>query len=74
MTRPDPLPPARGLNDPLRLLEPLGAAVSTGVQPGALAIGLGAGALAGGLAGLAGGLAFIRSPRGAGDTPAGGGH
>ena len=62
MTRPDPLPPARGLNDPLRLLEPLGAAVSAVVQPGALAIGLGAGALAGGLAGLAGGLAFIRSP------------
>ena len=62
MTRPDPLPPARGLNDPLRLLEPLGVAVSTVVQPGALAIGLGAGALAGGLAGLAGGLAFIRSP------------
>ncbi len=62
MSRPDPSPPARRLDDPLHLLEPLGAAVSTVVRPGALAIGLGAGALAGGLAGLAGGLAFVRSP------------
>ena len=62
MSRPDPLPPARRLNDPLHLLEPLGAAVSTVAQPGALAVGLGVGALAGALAGLAGGLAFIRSP------------
>lgn len=62
MSRPDPLPPAQRLNDPLRLLEPLGAAVSTVAQPGALAIGLGAGALAGALAGLAGGLVFVRSP------------
>lgn len=62
MSRPHPLPPARGLNDPLHHLEPLGAAVSTVAQPGALAVGLGIGALAGMLAGLAGGLAFIRSP------------
>ena len=62
MSRPDPLPPARRLNDPLHLLEPLGAAVSTVAQPGALAVGLGVGAVAGALAGLAGGLAFIRSP------------
>ncbi|MCY3957093.1 MAG: hypothetical protein OXG65_02255 [Chloroflexi bacterium] len=62
MSRPDPLQPAARLNDPLHLLEPLGAAVSTVAQPGALAIGLGVGAAAGALAGLAGGLAFIRSP------------
>ena len=62
MSRPDPLPPAHRLSDPLHLLEPLGAAVSTVAQPGALAVGLGVGALAGALAGLAGGLAFIRSP------------
>lgn len=62
MSRPDPLPPAHRLTDPLHLLEPLGAAVSTVAQPGALAIGLGVGATAGALAGLAGGLAFIRSP------------
>lgn len=62
MSRPDPLPPAHRLSDPLHLLEPLGAAVSTVAQPGALAVGLGIGALAGALAGLAGGLAFIRSP------------
>lgn len=62
MSRPDPLQPAARLNDPLHLLEPLGAAVSTVAQPGALAIGVGVGATAGALAGLAGGLAFIRSP------------
>lgn len=62
MSRPDPLQPATRLNDPLHLLEPLGTAVSTVAQPGALAIGLGVGATAGALAGLAGGLAFIRSP------------
>ena len=62
MSRPDPLQPAARLNDPLHLLEPLGAAVSTVAQPGALAIGLGVGAIAGALAGLAGGLTFIRSP------------
>lgn len=62
MSRPDPLQPAPRLNDPLHLLEPLGAAVSTVAQPGALAIGLGVGAIAGALAGLAGGLTFIRSP------------
>ena len=62
MSRPDQLQPAARLNDPLHLLEPLGAAVSTVAQPGALAIGLGVGATAGALAGLAGGLAFIRSP------------
>ena len=62
MSRPDPLQPADRLNDPLHLLEPLGAAVSTVAQPGALAVGLGVGAIAGALAGLAGGLAFIRSP------------
>ena len=62
MFRPDPSPPARRLNDPLHLVEPLGAAVSTVGQPGALAIGLGAGAVVGALAGLAGSLVFIRSP------------
>lgn len=62
MSRPDPRQPARRLNDPLHLLEPLGAAVSTVAQPGALAVGLGVGAIAGAVAGLAGGLAFIRSP------------
>ena len=62
MSRPDPLPPALRPNDPLHLVEPLGAAVSTVAQPGALAVGLGIGALAGTLTGLAGGLAFIRSP------------
>ena len=62
MSRPDPLPPAHRLTDPLHLLEPLGAAVSTVAQPGALAIGLGGGAMVGTLAGVAGGLAFIRSP------------
>ncbi len=62
MSRPDPLPPAVRLSDPLHLLEPLGASVCTVAQPGALAVGLGIGALAGTLTGLAGGLAFIRSP------------
>ncbi|MDE2767246.1 MAG: hypothetical protein OXO54_01270 [Chloroflexota bacterium] len=62
MSRPDPLSPPPGLPDPFRLLEPLGAAVSTVAQPGALAIGLGVGTIAGALAGLAGGLVFIRSP------------
>lgn len=62
MSRPDPLLPAHRLNDPLHLLEPLGAAVSTVAQPGAMAIGLGLGATAGALGGLAAGLAFIRSP------------
>ena len=72
MSRPDPLPPAQRLNDPLRLLEPLGAAVSTVAQPGALATGLGVGATVGALAGLAGGLAFIRSPAALGAIPLGG--
>lgn len=62
MSRLDPLQPDRRLYDPLHLLEPLGVAVSTVAQPGALAVGLGTGAVAGSLAGLAGGLAFIRSP------------
>ena len=62
MSRPDPLQPATRLNDPLHLLEPLGAAVSAVAQPGALAIGLGLGATVGALGGLALGLAFIRSP------------
>jgi hypothetical protein len=62
MSRPDSSQPATRLRDPLQLLEPLGAAVSTVAQPGALVVGLGAGAIAGGLTGLAGGLAFIQSP------------
>ena len=69
MSRPDPLQPATRLNDPLHLLEPLGAAVSAVAQPGALAIGLGLGATVGALGGLALGLAFIRSPAALGAIP-----
>ncbi len=47
---------------PLRLLEPLGIAVSVLTQPGVLTLGVLAGALIGALAGLGGGLWFIRSP------------
>ncbi len=46
----------------VRLLEPLGIAVSVLTQPGVLTVGVLAGALIGALAGLGGGLAFVRSP------------
>ena len=70
MSRPDPLQPNARLNDPLHLLEPLGAAVSAVAQPGMLMIGLGLGATVGALGGLAVGLAFIRSPAALGAVPA----
>ena len=69
MSRPHPLPPATKLNDPLYLLEPFGAAVSTVAHPGALAIGVGLGAAVGALGGMAVGLAFIQSPAALGAAP-----
>lgn len=54
--------PLGAIGGSVRLLEPLGIAVSVFTQLGVLMVGVLAGALTGALAGLGSGLAFIRSP------------